>query len=87
MLSKLVPVDITYCLFWEIPLSPVNVNWEQYWEIDEATYKNYAEGLRKRMWNSEIIKTLQQAVNQVGVPVVRSLALELCKKSIVFGMS
>jgi hypothetical protein len=55
-------------------------------EIDWVIYKDYTDGLRKRMWNSEIVKALHQGFGQLGSPV-RSLVSELYKKCSIYGMS
>ena len=51
-----------------------------------GTYKNYAEGLRERIWNSKIVKALRSAFNQGGSSE-RLLVLELYRKGIIYGMS
>ena len=56
------------------------------WEIDGVTYNNCADGLRKRLWNSEMVKGLRQAFNQVGPPVW-SQVLELYRTCIIYSTS
>jgi len=55
-------------------------------EIDWMVYKDFSDGLRKRMWNSEIVKALRQGLGQGGSPV-RSLVSELYRKCGIYGMS
>ena len=61
---------------------PVNIKWES----DGVTHKSCADGLRKRMWNGETVKGLQEVFNQADVSI-RRLVLELYKKCIIYGMS
>jgi hypothetical protein len=75
-------VGITLCVFWEIPLILVNFRWK----IDWVIYKDFADGLRKRIWNSEIVKALWQGFGQGGLPVL-SLVSELYRKCSIDGMS
>jgi len=55
-------------------------------EIDWVIYKHDTDGLRKRMWNSEIVKALRQGFGQLGSPV-RSLVSEMYTKCVIYGMS
>ena len=54
--------------------------------IDWVIHKDYTDGLRKRMWTSEIIKALRQGFAQGGWQL-RSLASELYRKCVDYGMS
>ena len=56
------------------------------WEIDRVTYNNCADGLCKRLWNSEMVKELWKAFNQVGSPVSLQV-LELYRKCIIYSTS
>ena len=49
-------------------------------------YNDYTDGLRQRMWNSEIVNAIYQGFCQLGSPV-RSLVSELYRKCIIYGMS
>ena len=53
---------------------------------DRVIYKDYTEGLRKRMWNSDIVKVLRQGLSQGGWRV-RCLVFELYRKCGIYGMS
>ena len=55
-------------------------------EIDCVIYKDYTDGLHKRMWSSEIVKALHQGFDQLGSPVC-SLVSKLYRKCVVYGMS
>jgi hypothetical protein len=55
-------------------------------ETGWVIYKDYTDGLRKRMWNSEILKALRQGFSK-GSFLVRSLVSELYKKCSIYGMS
>ena len=55
-------------------------------EIDWLIYKHDTDGLRKRMWNSEIVKALRRGFDQGG-SALRSLVSELYRKCVIYGMS
>ena len=80
-ISTLVAVGIIFCLFWNIPLITVNLKWE----LDGVTHNSCADGLRKKIWNRESVKALQQVFNQADAPAQR-LMLEVYKKCIIHGM-
>ena len=54
-------------------------------EIDWAIYKDYTDGLCKRMWNSEIVKALSQGFVQ-GDLRIWPLVSELYKQCGIYGM-
>ena len=49
-------------------------------------YKNYADDLRKRIWNKKTVKALRSAFNK-GCSSERSLVIELYRKGIIYGTS
>ena len=55
-------------------------------EINWVIYDDYTDGLRKRMWNSDIVRALRQGFGQGGSPV-RSLVSEVYGKCGIYGMS